>query len=668
MNRHERRAKQKTANKSYVPQGDAITHAMKTAYQYQMGGRLEEAERIYAEVVRIHPNHADALCLLGIVKDMRGAPMKEALPYIDRALEQDDSNHLFHYHRGLILLDNFVLEQAISAMKRCAELNPSFASAYLGLGMLYSRQKRHDEAIEAYEKALSYIPDNALGCNNLAGLYRDLGKIDKSIMYQRRSILGKDKNNPVFQSNLLFTLNYDPSQTTESLLAAHKEWNRHYALPLAHTIQPHTNNANPDRQLKIGYVSADFRNHPVGNFLFPALYFHNRKQFKVYCYSNVEKEDWVTRIIKQQVDSWQSVLGMSDEATADQIRADGIDILVDLSGHTGGNRLLVFARKPAPIQVSWIGYFNTTGMDTMDYFISDNVHIPPGHEGGFTEEIVRLPDAYIAYAPRLNIREDKKEQEPDTSNHKIFAGYDIQSVQEGIALFYQDFLNKLWGLVGLSRTSIAEAIKTVPVLRTGSITFGSFNYLAKLNDDVIILWAEILQKVPGSRLILKGAVFGSEKFCDEFRARCAVLGIDKDRLELRKWSTIKDLYSEYNDIDIALDPFPFNGGATTCDALWMGVPVVTLAGEHAVSRQSATYLTQIGMKELIAQTKEAYVEIVLGLVNDLDRLSSLRTNLRRRMLQSPLCDAPRFAKNLESAYREMWHKWCAKQTNDKTKD
>lgn len=329
----------------------------------------------------------------------------------------------------------------------------------------------------------------------------------------------------------------------------------------------------------------------------------------VYCYSGRAEEDEVTERLRTAADVWRPTMGTTDAELAEQIRQDGIDILVDLAGHTGASRLPVFTGKPAPVQVSWLGYWGTTGLDTIDYVLTDEITVPAGQEQYFVEKVVRLPDTRLCFAPR----------------------------------------------------NYAPQVAPLPALGRGHVTFGCFNNLAKITPGVVALWAELLRVVPETRLILKWKSFENratrERYLDLFDKN----GINSERVDLRGGSDHLALLREYGDMDIALDPFPFSGGLTSCEALWMGVPVVTLPGDLPISRQTACFLTNLGLGELVAGSQDEYVRIVSSLARDPERLEQLRRELRPRMKASPLCDNRRFTLNLEHAFREMWRTWCGKQ-------
>ncbi|MEW6330081.1 MAG: hypothetical protein AB1560_01340 [Pseudomonadota bacterium] len=391
------------------------------------------------------------------------------------------------------------------------------------------------------------------------------------------------------------------------MYAAHREYARRREAPLAALIRAHANDRSPGRRLKIGYVSSDFRRHSVAWFIEPVLAQHDRERFEVHCYANHFQEDEVTRRIMSHADHWCRIFGTPDEGVADQIRADRIDILVDLNGHTAMNRLLVFARKPAPVQVTWLGYPNTTGLSAMDYRLTDGFADPVGQTGHLhSEKLVRLPECFSCYQPPAD----------------------------------------------------APAVSELPARNKGRVSFGSFNKLNKITPGVMKLWAGILRAVPGSRLILKSTGLGEPAMQQTVRDAFMRREVTPDRIELlgHDPSSAGHL-GRYADIDIGLDPFPYNGTTTTCEALWMGVPVVTLAGKVHAGRVGVSQMSNLGLTELIARTPEEYIAITTSLARNLEDLARLRSELRDRLLASPLTDAPRFTRNLEQAYHNMWEDW-----------
>jgi predicted O-linked N-acetylglucosamine transferase (SPINDLY family) len=401
-------------------------------------------------------------------------------------------------------------------------------------------------------------------------------------------------------------LHYQETVREAQILAAARRFATRIAVPVSLNFK---NTPEPERRLRVGYVSGDFKQHPVGFFLAPVLANHDPDAVEIYGYSNSLKNDWLTQQLRERCTQWRSLVGLSNSAAASLIAADGIDILVDLSGHTAENRLEIFARKPAPVQVSWLGFWGTTGLSTIDYLLSDTTTIPDGEEQYYSETVFRLPDNRFCYAPP----------------------------------YYAP-----------------APATTAPCLKNGYVTFGSFNNLMKIGPDVIQLWARLLQANPGARLLLKWGTLADNVVRENLLSMFAAHGVAPERVVLRPQSPHPEMLDEYADIDIALDPFPFSGGLTSCEAMWMGVPVITLPGKRAVSRQTLGFLRGIGLPELAASSADEYVRIATELATDQPRLTELRRTLRRRMAASPLCDGYAFTRNLEAAYRTMWENWCQK--------
>jgi predicted O-linked N-acetylglucosamine transferase (SPINDLY family) len=407
-------------------------------------------------------------------------------------------------------------------------------------------------------------------------------------------------------SNLIYTQMFAPDSTAQTIYDAHRRWNMCHAAPLAKCIQSHLNDPDPDRPLRVGYASPDFRSHPVGRFLLPLLQAHDRQSVRIYCYAWVPVPDALTEQCHAQADVWRNVLGTSDEQFAALIRQDQIDILVDLTMHMADNRLLVFARKPAPVQVTYLAYCGTTGLSAMDYRLTDIYMDPPGQADEFyTERSVRLPESYWCY----------------------------QSVPQ------------------------APSVNGLPVAKTGHITFGCLNNFCKVTLPALATWCEVMRAVPRSKLVLHAHPGRHRQRIADFFLQQQIA---PDRVMFVKQLPMVDYFALYHQIDMALDPFPYCGGTTTCDALWMGVPVVSLAGQTAVGRGGLSILSIVGLPELAARDVGHYVRIAVDLANDPDRLQALRSSLRERVRTSPLMDAPRFARNIEIAYRDMWKRWCDK--------
>ena len=434
----------------------------------------------------------------------------------------------------------------------------------------------------------------------------DRGQHNEAETYFKRAL----QINPdisITLSNLLFNMNYNSRYKPQDIFSEHLLFAKKFAGPLSSAILPLTNEPSATRRLRIGYLSPDFKRHAVAYFTEPVLAAHNREHFEIFCYSLVPTQDEVTKRIQKYSDQWRSIVGISDEDAAILICNDKIDILIDLAGHTAHNRILLFARKPAPIQVSWIGYLATTGLSTIDYKIVDGYTDPPGKtEQFYTETLIRLPESFLCYLP------DKYSPE----------------------------------------------VGPLPAMSTGHITFGSFNNFAKVTPEVITLWARVLNELPGSHLILKGKSFSDETTCQYAINMFTQRGISAERITLQSWDPSPKHFASYNQVDIGLDTFPFNGATTTCEAMWMGVPVITLAGTAYHSRSGVSLLSNVGLPELIAETHDEYTGIAINLASDIEKLQLLRKSLRDRMSHSPLTDAKRFTANLETCYRKMWENWC----------
>jgi protein O-GlcNAc transferase len=363
---------------------------------------------------------------------------------------------------------------------------------------------------------------------------------------------------------------------------------------------------NPERPLTIGFISPNFRQHPIGHFVISPLENLDRDHFQVVCYSDGQARDGWTSRFQATSATWRDTGALTDAQLAEQIRADRIDILFDLAGHTAQNRLLVFARTPAPIQITWADYVGTTGLATMDFILADQYQVPGEAEPYYAEHVLRMPNGYVCYDP----------------------------------------------------PSYAPAVSLLPALERRFVTFGSFNYRPKITTAVIEVWAKILQRVPDSRLVLKNGGLEEASVAAPLLHEFARRGIEPSRIDCRGWSAHPQLLAEYQHIDLALDPFPYNGGLTTCEATWMGVPVVTFPGETFAGRHSLSHLSNVGFTETIARSLDDYVNLAVGLASDLPRLAMLRSKLRQRMACSPLCDGKLFAHDLMRILRGIWRQRC----------
>jgi predicted O-linked N-acetylglucosamine transferase (SPINDLY family) len=565
--------------------------------------RLAEAVASCREAMRLRPDYPEAHNNLGVALRYQGRP-QEALAHYEEALRLRPGYPEALNNIGDVLQEQGRADEAVPYFLEALRLRPDYPEAHNNRAIAVAAQGKVDEALAGYEEAVRLRPGYVDALNNLGNAYKDQGRLDEAVDCSRRA-LAVQPGAAAVHSNLLFALHYHPGYDAPAQFAEHQDWARRYAEPLP-AAEPHAVPAAPGRRLRVGYVSPDFRAHVVAFFMEPILAAHDHEHFAITCYANVPRPDEVTRRLQGYADRWRSLVGLSDDQAADLIRQDGIDILVDLAGHTGGNRLPVFARKPAPVQVTYLGYVGTTGLPHMDYRFTDAQADPPGMtERYHTEELVRLPEVGLCYRPP--------------------AGPEVAGP---------------------------------PAARAGAVTFGSFNNLAKITPQVLALWSRILTALPEARLLLKTGAGGA----GDRRVRDALArnGIAPGRVTLVGRTATRDDYLRlYHATDMALDPFPYNGITTTCDALWMGVPVISLAGTSWVSRQGVSVLSHLGLADLIGDTPEAYVAAAVRLAHDLPRLRELRAGLRARMRGSTLMDGPRFTRNLEEAYCRIWGRWRA---------
>jgi predicted O-linked N-acetylglucosamine transferase (SPINDLY family) len=568
-------------------------------------GRQQEAQVCFEQAVRLDPALAAAYVNLAAVLAARGRYC-EALAHLDTALTREPGSADAYTVRGIVFERQQRLGEALAAYAEAWRRNPACADPQVNTGNILAGQGRLDEAIAAYRRALKAEPEHAQALANLGIALARQGQAAEGAALLARSVQLRPED-PVPHSNYLLTLHYGPGFDGPLVFQEHRRWAERHARPLEGLRQPHPHLRDPERRLRIGYVSPDFRAHSVAFFLEPVLEAHDTAAFEPVCFSGVSRPDAVTARLQSLVPQWHDIHGMTDGEVASLIRREGIDILVDLAGHTAGNRLLVFARKPAPVQVTWLGYPDTTGLEAIDYRITDQWADPPGSDSWHTETLERLPHGFLCYRP------------PDE----------------------------------------APEVAPPPALRTGTVTFGSFNNLAKVTPQMVELWASILAAVPGSRLAVKAYGTSSGEACARLLRQFARSGIPEDRVRLlAPVAGLRAHLECYSQIDIALDTFPYHGATTTCEALWMGVPVVSLAGTAHVSRVGVSLLSRAGLEEWIARSPAEYVERAVGYAGRTGDLAALRSRMRERM-QPSLTAAARFTRSLEAAYRRMWRRWCA---------
>ncbi|NHZ92030.1 tetratricopeptide repeat protein [Massilia sp. CCM 8733] len=572
---------------------------------YKADFRQEEALVCFENAVYLKPEFADPYAMLALTNaDLQRHV--QALGWCEKTLAMWPDSAAAHFNLGVAFANMNRVGEAIASFQQAIARKPAFADAWNNLGVAFKELGRFDEAVAAFEHAIGLREGFAEAYNNLGSALKDQGKPDASRqMYERAIAIAPDY--AAAHNNLLLSMQYAAGISQEQLFQLHLRFAAQFEPGLAAERFTHAPGRDPGKRLKIGYVSPDFRRHAVAFFIEPILARHDKAQVEVFCYySHVVNDDFTARI-RADADHWIPCRSMSDQQLAERIHADGIDILVDLAGHTAGNRLLAFARKPAPVQLTYIGYPSTTGLSSMDYRLTDAWAEPPGQsEHVNVETLWRLPEVFCCYAAHAN--------SPAVIDHP-------------------------------------------PSDDNGYLTFGCFNNYAKVSDPAIVLWAAILEQVPASRLMLEILGLDNPGMREGVQARFARLGIDPARLILIA-NERKNQFVLYNSIDIALDPFPCNGGTTSFDTLWMGVPFVTLAGSNFISRLGVTILHNGGLDELIGEDEAAYVRIAVDLARDPARLRRLREGLRERTRASPLMDMARFTHHLEEAYRGMWQRWC----------
>ena len=569
----------------------------------QAQGRLAEAADCFGRVCALAPGYAGGFYNLGYTLQGLGR-LDEAAAAYRRALALNPDHGKAHNNLGSTLKGLGRLDEAIEAFRSAVRLAPDQAELHYTLGNALLAARRLGEAVETYRQAIALRPDYADAWTNLGNAFQSLGRLREAVeAYERAIALRPGFAAP--DSNRLLCLLYDSEVSPETLLAEHRRWDARVGGRTAPPASSYPSPRDPERRLRIGYVSADFSRHPVGYFLAGVLPAHAAAAVEVFAYSNGATPDDMTEVLRAGAHQWREIAGVSDDTAEAMIRRDGIDILVDLSGHTSQNRLPLFTRRPAPVQASWLGYPSTTGLSEIDYLLMDSAAVPPGAERWCSEAVVRLGPTRFCYAP------------PDYA------------------------------------PAVSEAHPDRPVV------FGSFNNLSKVGPMVIALWAEVLKAAPGSKLVLKWSSLADPDARRRLEGLFATVGIEAGRLDLRGPSPHAAMLDEYGGIDIALDPFPFCGGLTSCEALWMGVPVVTLPGERIASRQTLGFLEALGLGDLAATSGSDYVRIAAALADDPGRRAALRCALRPRMAASPLVDGRRFTPRLEAAYRGMWRRRCA---------
>jgi predicted O-linked N-acetylglucosamine transferase (SPINDLY family) len=570
-------------------------------------GRWQDADLILEQVLQLRPGHPDALHLSGHVGARLGDPGR-ALERIGQAIELAPGNAAYHNSLGIVLGQHKRSAEAIAAFRRALTLNPRNPPALGNLATQLYEAGEYDAAEASYRQLLELTPHALAAVNNLASLLQAQGRLEEAERLFRR-VLEAEPLNSRAHAGLIWNCLYQPTSLPQDALRAARLFAAPHERALATSRgAAHENFPDPERRLRIGYVSADFRLHSVAYFVEPILARHDHSRFEIFCYFTAAQRDAVTARLQAAADHWVDGGSFSDDELAARIRADGIDVLIDLSGHSTGNRLLAFARRPAPVQITWIGSVATTGFSCIHYRITDAVADPADADNGeHCEELIRLP-ACLCFRP----------------------------------------------------PAAAPAVAPLPALAEGRITFGSFNIPAKHNTRVLDLWADILNAVPDSRLLLRGRGMDRGRLQATTLDRFARAGIAAERLLLLAYEPDDVAHlGRYAQVDVGLDPFPYNGVTTTCLALWMGVPVVAMRGDRQSARMCASVLSAAGLSDCIADTPAEYRNLAISLAADTARLRLLRAGLRERVSASALCDEIATTRHVEDAFRSAWKRWCA---------
>lgn len=570
----------------------------------RLSGELEPALAANEQALTLAPAYPPAWVEKGTVL-LALNRLEEAMAAFDQALEEDGDYVIALLGLGRAELGLQMWDAAEAAFEQILARQPQNSDALFGLAMVFEGSGRLEAALNAYADVIAVQPDLAAAHNNIGKIYRDTGRLVEARRALERA-MALNPSQPQIHSNLLLSMLYDPAVRPDEVAEAHREWGRRFGSP-AGQRRTWANDRSPDRPLRVGIVSAELCRHAAAPLLSTALQALRRAGHDVICYATQPTEDETTARFRELASDWRSGVGLTDARLAQRIEEDAIDILIDITGHTAHSRLACFALRPAPVQTSWIAYPFTTGLPAIDYAIMDDIAVRPGEEKLFVEEVVRLPGGRFCFEP------------PD----------------------------------------FAPAVSSPPMLRQGWVTFGSFNNVAKLTPEVLATWCRMLERVPTARLILKAHALGIPEVANRIRAAIVGAGVTAGRLELRPASDHAQLLAEYAEIDIALDPFPFGGGVTNCEALWMGVPVVTLPSWQPASRQTEAFLAAIGRQEWVADSIESYIETAARLGKDALYLADIRTEQRERMRRSPLCDVERLSVELDEALREMWRRFTA---------
>jgi len=572
---------------------------------YSATGNIAGAIDCFQRALELNGRFPQALYNLAMTLHWLKTRPAEAVQLLRQAIAARPDYFDAAHGLAWILYEQGQLDQAIEAFRRAVEIRPRSALAWFNLANTLRDAHQLTDSLDAYRSSLTHNPHNAPVFINLGAVLFSMGRIDEArSAFDRSHVLSPQE--PRLHSQLLAAAHVVPSVTLTAIAQAHDEYEHRHAAPLRATWRLHSVTRDPERRLRIGFLSPMLWNNPAGHLLLPVLESLTQHDCETYAYSHGLVHDEITLRMEAAVSQWHDVADESDDALADRIRSDGIDILFDIAGHLARNRLLVFARKPAPLQVTWLAYEGTTGLAAMDFIVADPYIIPADAERHYRERILRLPKNYVCYTPW--------DDTPD--------------------------------------------VGPLPAQDNGYVTFGSFSGPHKINSEVIATWAVILRELPNSKLFIKQTGFDLPDVYQRYVAMFAAQGVPRTRLEFEGTSPLPEALQCYNRVDIALDTFPFSGSLTTCDALWMGVPVITLPTETFAGRHSLSHLSNVGYPEFIARDRSDYTRRAAHLANDLERLSFIREGLRKQIADSPLCDAAQLTSNLFLLLRQAWRDWC----------
>jgi protein O-GlcNAc transferase len=566
---------------------------MRRAFPLQQAGDVAAAEGLYERILTIDPGYADAHYLLGTLARERG-DLEDAVRRFRRAIAANAKEATFHAALAQVFYAQASWPGAIACFTRAVELRPDVPEWWNDLGCAHQELGEPAEALRCFERALAIAPEFPPALNNGGNTLRDLGRVEEALQWlgRLRALLPGAHD---LASNYLFTLNLSTSHTAAEIAAEHRAFGARFAAPRRWPPR------RAGGRLRVAYFSPDLRAHPVTAFLEPVLRHHDRSRFEVSAFHLHPVEDAVSERLRGLCDRWLNAAALSDDELAAAIEAAGVDVLVDLAGHTSHNRLPVLARKPAPVIATWLGYLNSTGLEAVDFRITDAACDPPGSEARSRETLVRLPHAHLCFMP------------PDLP------------CEPG----------------------------PLPALSRGAVRFASFNKSSKLNAGTLALWARILARVPGATLLVVGVEPAQQA---RIGAELAGHGVAPGRVEFAGRTPLAALLERHREVDIALDSHPYSGTTTTFNSLWMGVPVVTLMGETPVSRSAGGVLATLGLEDCVATTPDEYVERAVARAADLEALARLRAGMRARLRASPLMDGPGFTRALEKTYLDLWQR------------